>query len=253
MQAIVPPESAPQALDLPRDLRIRARLRQRGVALRPAPGEDLETFHCRVETGLMALFRDGREPEVFEALHEFAGPALRRQVQGALRGAGLRLDPSEVCQDAFVNIYRYASSFRDDHPRSFKAWAKAISRNIVRRCLGRRQVLSWQALPEGVGEPADRRVGPQVCASLEEERASLLQAYNLLLAFYGAAFAELSERDQRALTLIEIEGKSYAEGCEILGVGMSNMKMIMFRARKRIRARLDAALERGFEELRKVG
>ena len=145
------------------------------------------------------------------------------------------------------------SSFRDDHPRSFKAWSQAISRNIVRRHLGRRQHTSWQALPEGVGEPADRREGPQSCASLQEERASLTRAYNLLLVFYGAAFQELSERDRHALTLVEIEGKTYAEACEILGVGMSNMKMIMFRARKRIRARLDAALDHDPGVARKVG
>ncbi|MCB9913765.1 MAG: sigma-70 family RNA polymerase sigma factor [Planctomycetes bacterium] len=229
------------------------RLRSRGQDLARGADETSEQHRERLETALMALFRDGRREEDFHALYDLAGPALQRRVLMSLRGQGGRLDPVELCQDVFVNVYRYASSFRDDHGSSFRAWSQAICRNLVRRHLGARRAPSWQALPEGVGEPADLRVGPAACASLQEERASLTRAHGLLLQFYAAAFEELSPRDREALTLVEVEGKSYAEACELLGVGMSNMKMIMFRARKRIRARLDDALAASLPAARLVG
>jgi DNA-directed RNA polymerase specialized sigma24 family protein len=46
-----------------------------------------------------------------------------------------------------------------------------------------------------------------------------------------------------ALELVELEGLSYAEAGARLHVGISNMKMIMFRARRRLRAKIGAALD----------
>jgi RNA polymerase sigma-70 factor, ECF subfamily len=244
VQNVIPIDRAPVsgAHRLLRNSAVCRRLERRGVSLQAAQAETVDNHRARIETALMALFRDGRGDDDFQALYEFAGPGVLRQISMGLRGQGARLDPQELCQDAFVNIYRYAGSFRDDHPRSFKAWAQAISRNIIRRHISKRARPSLQDLPDGVSEPADGRVGPQACASLCEQRESLLRAWSLLLLQYAAAYRELSPRDRRALELVEVENKSYAEACEVLGVGMSNMKMIMFRARKRIRARITAAM-----------
>lgn len=230
-------------------------LRRRGVSLTPAEGETGEGFQARIETALMALFRDRRGEEEFQALYDYARPAVLRGVSQGMRGRGAWLDPQELCQDAFVNVYRYAGSFRDEHSRSFKAWVQAICRNVVRRHLSGRTRPSINSLPEGVQEPEDHRAGPQACASLKEERASLMRGWSLLLMHYMAAWQELSPRDQQALELVEVEGLSYLEACQRLRVGMSNMKMIMFRARRRIRARI--ALSMGLAppqlEERRVG
>ncbi len=244
VQNVIPLDRAPitGAHRLPRNPLVRRRLERRGVDLELLQGETSETFQARIDTALMALFRDSRRHEDFQALYEYSGAGLRRQIMMGLRGQGGRLDPQELTQDVFVNIYRYSAGFRDEHSRSFKAWAQAISRNIIRRHISSRPHSTLQDLPEGLAEPADLRVGPDACASLCEERESLLGAWNLLLMHYAAAWSELSPRDREALTLVEVDGKSYAETCELLGVGMSNMKMIMFRARKRIRARIVASM-----------
>jgi DNA-directed RNA polymerase specialized sigma24 family protein len=62
----------------------------------------------------------------------------------------------------------------------------------------------------------------------------------LLLAAYSEAYAELSERDRRAMQLVEVEERTYRDACVLLGVGLSNMKMILFRARKRLCDRMGA-------------
>ena len=43
--------------------------------------------------------------------------------------------------------------------------------------------------------------------------------------------------------MVEVEGLTYDEAGERLKVGRSNMKMIMFRSRKRIRAHVSRAME----------
>jgi DNA-directed RNA polymerase specialized sigma24 family protein len=59
---------------------------------------------------------------------------------------------------------------------------------------------------------------------------------------YSLAWSELGERDRAAIDLIEVQGLSYAKAGLRLHVGLSNMKLIMFRARRRIRARIAVAL-----------
>ena len=48
-----------------------------------------------------------------------------------------------------------------------------------------------------------------------------------------------------ALELIEVQGLSYAEASTRMRVGLSNMKMILFRARQRIRAAISSTLRAG--------
>jgi DNA-directed RNA polymerase specialized sigma24 family protein len=64
----------------------------------------------------------------------------------------------------------------------------------------------------------------------------------ILLALYATALRSLSHREQAALELVEVEERTYADSARILRVGRSNMKMIVFRARKRIRAEIGRRL-----------
>jgi RNA polymerase sigma factor (sigma-70 family) len=82
----------------------------------------------------------------------------------------------------------------------------------------------------------DQRPGPTIRAQYSEEIEGVRQAWTLFLALYLAAFQTLGPRDQQALHLTEVEGKDYEEVAKELGVGRKNVKMIMFRARKRLQA-----------------
>lgn len=259
MKLLTPPDPAPSptAHRLPASSAVRRALRRRGVDLEPGAEESDELHAARIETALMALFRDFREEEHFQALYDQARPIVLQMISTGLRGQGRRFDPQELCQDVFVNVYRYSGSFRDEHARSFRGWVGAIARNAIRRQLSALSGASLQELPEGVAEPADARVGPPASLSLQEERESIARAWSTLLLYYLQAWRELSSRDREALHLIEVEGLSYAQACERLSVGMSNMKMIMFRARRRIRGRIALAMELGGEnpalDARRVG
>lgn len=230
--------------EAPLPLRVAQALAEAGVCLTPREGEGVEDRDRRLETGLMALFRDQRDDAAYEALYGRSRGVLLSWIVHLLARSGLGADPVELLQDTYINIYRYASSFKDVGTNSFRGWARTIAANLVRRS-ARRRGLSLEVLADGGRQIADSRSGPEETALVSEEEDELKRAWVLLLLHYAQAYQLLSPRDRRALHLIEVEGLSYSEAGKHLGVGRSNMKMIMFRGRKRLRAHILGAMCQG--------
>lgn len=205
-------------------------------------GADADELENEIGTRLMALYRDTRSEELFEALYCFSRDSVLRWIQSLLRKGSGQLDPVELLQDTFVNVYRYPKSFRDEHSGSFRVWVRTIAGNIVRRASGRGSALSFQELPEGLREPADETINPELQADLGEQSERLREAWMLFLVHYAEAWSRLSDRDRRALHLVEVLDLSYERAGAELGVKRSNMKMIVFRSRKRIAARMRQAM-----------
>lgn len=196
------------------------------------------------ETALMVRFRDG-DPQAFEHLYRLAGPPLLCWIERLCTQRQDPTDPAELLQDTFVNVYRYAGSFRGDRGHTFRAWARTIAANLLRRSR-RPRATRLLELPAGPAEPEEPSAGPAEQAIGAEEQRRLAESWTLLLLHYAAAAEQLSPRDREALRLIEVEGLTYAEAGRRLRVGPSNMKMIMFRCRKRIRRHVGRAM--GLEE-----
>ena len=69
----------------------------------------------------------------------------------------------------------------------------------------------------------------------EAERAEVVNcAFLLYLQLYLLHFGKLSPRERRALTLVEVEAVSYRAAAEDLGIRLENLKMVIFRARRKI-------------------
>lgn len=240
--ATMTPYSLPEPVRLPLNASVLRRLRNRGVALKMGSDEDGKKFESRIETALMALFRDERDESAFQALYDYTRGQLLLWVENLIGPRRREPDPLEILQDAFVNIYRYAGSFRDEDARSFRVWSRTIVGNLVRRSRQPKLARSLDALPEGVSEPVDRRATPAEELVRGEDVRSMARAWLTVLLQYAAAYDRLSPRDKLALDMIEVQGLSYAEAGARLRVGNSNMKMIMFRSRRRIRALISERL-----------
>ncbi len=221
-------------------------LRERGVALDLALAATDPTFSDRIDTALMALFRDQGAADVFEMLHRRARGSILDAVRRVVGERCTALDPIELVQDTFINVYRYARSFRDEHPSSFRAWARTIAHHTVSRAATRRSARALQPLPDGSLEPADNREAPLRSIYEHEDVRALHQSWMLFLAHYAEGFDALSPRDRRALELVELQGLSYTEAAATLRVGRSNMKMILFRARTRIQAHMRRSMGASF-------
>lgn len=218
------------------------RLRQRGTLLEPLPEECTDEHENRIATGLMALYRDTRDEASFDALYGLARPSVLAWIRGLLGRELGQLDPQEILQDTFVNVYRYPGAFREDHDGSFRVWVRTIAGNAVRRALVVRARSTVLELPEECAEVVDGGRGPVQAILDDEQEQSLRAAWILLLWLYAQAYRKLSQRDRNTLHLVEVEGLSYREAGRRLSVGRSNMKMIVFRSRRRIARRMREAM-----------
>jgi RNA polymerase sigma factor (sigma-70 family) len=230
----------------PLPTRIVDALESRGIALVPRATESESGFRERLDTELMALFRDTLDGEIFETLYLHARGRVFTWLRSLLVQQRSFLDPVELLQDTFVNVFRYSRRFRSDHSSSFRVWVRTIAANAMRRAQSGALQGSLQDLPEGQQEPIDAAPGPNRLAVDAEDGRALSVSWMLFLEHYARAYGELLPRDRLALDLVELQGLSYSQAGERLRVGPSNMKMIMFRSRQRIQVRMRRSM--GIEE-----
>lgn len=144
----------------------------------------------------------------------------------ALRTTGDPEEAADALQDALVNAFRKAGSYRQE--AAVTTW---LHRIVVNACLDRirrRTVRAADPLPDRddlevtvtVPEPPP---GPQRAAELSERRARVLRALQQIPA------------DQRAaLVLVDMEGRSVQETAQVLGVPVGTVKSRCARGRARL-------------------
>lgn len=245
---------SPVALLDPPDGRSRLRdrafalLREHACSIDTIPGvsaDDRVQRDSALATALMDLFRCTGDREVFDCLVRWATPLMFGRVRSRLRACGSSCDAHEILQDAFVNIYRYPDRFRAARPGAFAAWSSTIVDNAIRRNLRnlRRGPAVTICNSEVLQEQADEWMRePSLQAQDHEECAATVSAYGLLLQAYLAAFVTLSDRERFVLEMVEVRGLRYAELARVLDIRPEALKMVVFRARKRILDRVGAGL-----------
>ena len=152
---------------------------------------------------------------------------------------------NEVWQDTIVNIYRYPDRFLASRPGAFAAWSSTIVDNAIRRLLRRskRDLSVSLRDPELLQEQADAAAPePSLVAQNQEESRATASAYGVVLQAYLIAYSRLGERERFVLQMVEVRRMRYAELAQILGIRPEALKMVVFRARKRIHERLQELL-----------
>lgn len=209
----------------------------------PAPQAD-----AALATALMDAFRRTSDSEAFDGLVRWAGPQLKARVRARLRSLGALLDPNEIWQDTIVNIYRYPDRFLASRPGAFAAWSSTIVDNAIRRQLRvskRDRGISLRD-PDILQEQADASMRePSTEAETNEECLATAGAFGILLQAYLAAYHQLGERERFVLQMVEVRRMRYAELAKVLAIRPEALKMVVFRARKRINDRLRRLLDAG--------
>ena len=134
---------------------------------------------------------------------------------------GNHADAEDVTQTTFVNALRALE--RGERPRKPSNWLITIAHNIVRQ-RSRQQ----QARPAEV--QLDRRLAvwqPDSSGPSLEELVRALQ--------------RIPSSQREAIILRELEGRSYKEVAEILGVSVSALEALVFRARRSLADELENA------------
>jgi RNA polymerase sigma factor (sigma-70 family) len=228
-----------------------ARLRDRVADLRTElPVKDLETILALFEdrertpealrdalsTRLMESFRRQTGRASFGLLYELNSAHLLVQVAGRLRRYASKADPRDVLQEVFFNIYRYPHRFNAEREDAFRVWSAMIVRNTVLkhlRALGRggRSEVPLEDLSE---QPEIQSQSPLTGAIERESKGECARVYIVYLHLYLRFYSMLSERERAALHLVEVEEASYRRAAEDLGIKLENLKMVIFRARRKI-------------------
>lgn len=188
-----------------------------------------------ISTTLMDAYKRTRDARCFALLFECNQAAFLVAIQGHLRRARSHIDPADVLQEAFLNIYRYPHRFLPDRADAFRNWGHRIVRNTALKFLrGEGRLSRHQTLDEEF-QCEDQRARSPLRAASEHEGAEIVDhAYLLYLSLYLLHFHRLSPREQRALTAVEVEGLHYREVAAELGLRLENLKMVIFRGRQKI-------------------
>jgi RNA polymerase sigma-70 factor (ECF subfamily) len=139
-------------------------------------------------------------------------------------------DAEDVVQDASLRAFRYFRTFAGGNGR---AWFLRIVRNT---CAG------WRTRrTDAVSDPYDeeRHQGER---SEPDPEALLLQTGDVALVV--GAMRHLPERFHQVLVLREIEGLSYRELADVIGVPIGTVMSRLSRAREALRDAIDHELQR---------
>ena len=200
------------------------------------PKRAADSIRDSVSTRLMEIFRERQTRSAFGLLYELNSQHLLAQVAGCLRRYGSKSDPRDVLQEVFFNVYRYPHRFNSEREDAFRVWSAMIVRNTVLkhlRSLGRggRVEVPFEDLSD---QPEEKSISPLRGAIERESLEECGRVYLTYLHLYLRFYSMLSERERRAIHMVEVEEKSYRDAAAELGIKLENLKMVIFRARKKI-------------------
>ncbi len=165
---------------------------------------------------LMARVRDG-DPAAFEALVAAYWPVAERVARGIVGDAQLAQD---VAQEVFADLYVQRGRYQPRY--SVHAYVAAIARHKGIDLLRRRgkpaaALAADQAEPPGPRTPEDAFIARMFRGALY------------------AAVEALPARQRRMLVAFALEGRSYREIAAELGISVAQVKVTLFRVRRRLR------------------
>lgn len=155
-----------------------------------------------------------------------------RPVYGLLyRMLGSHEDAEEALADVFVKVWKAAGSFRG--ASKFTTWLYRIAGNTARDVLRSRKARPEVAIEDEILVETDligtSTVDPESAAICADE-----------LARIDMAMQKLAAEDRMLVSLFHIQECSLEEIAEITGQNRNNLKVKLFRARRKLRSHLES-------------
>ena len=188
-------------------------------------------WNARVrQPGSGCMTEAARDQKQRLAFDHYVVPEIPVLYRVALSLTGQPADAEDLVQDTLIRAFGAVDRFDGAHPR---AWLLTILRHThLNRVRGRKPVLlrdgqSVELTLERVGKP--------------EPSAEEVVVSDLFESVVAEALAALPNTHREVVTLVDINGLSYQEAADVLGVPRGTVMSRLHRARARIRTRLTAA------------
>ena len=186
----------------------------------------------------LVLRWQGGDDSAFEVLVE---RHQKRVFRLLMRMLGNREEAEDVAQEAFLSLHRHGKRFRAE--ARFSTFVYRVAANAAlnrRRSLGRARArkqkyavhqAAGDHLPFSPRDPEDAALGSQLTGHVRDALQTLTASLRMPVVLY------------------DIEGLSYGEIAEILGVAEGTIKSRIHRARKALRVELQGILASKSEEI----
>jgi RNA polymerase sigma-70 factor (ECF subfamily) len=175
---------------------------------------------ARRDAELVERLKKGDAKALEELYHRHREPAYGI----AYRLVGSREDALDVIQESFIHVLRGIQTFRGQS--SFRTWLYRIVTHAAldyRRWRALRATESLESEAPGAGDASGQRSPADTAADRD------------LAAAIDKALANVSEKNRAALVLFAIEGMSYKEIADVLGISVGTVMSRIFNARQRLR------------------
>ena len=177
----------------------------------PLPASDLE---------LVQAFQNGSSAAFTELMQRYQ----KRLINFAYRMLGRRADAEDIAQETFLRLYRAPHRFQPQ--AQFSTWLFTIARNMCLNAIRNRKHHRTYAISQAGARlqlPDPGHTPPRLLETGEAQAA------------VRRAISELPEKQRTAVVLAKYEGMAYRQIADILGCSETAVKLIMHRARLRLR------------------
>ncbi len=159
-----------------------------------------------------------------EAFENRVLPSKNKLFRFALRLIGNAEEAEDIVQDVLIKVWNGREKMHQID--NWEAWCMRLTKNLSLDRLRAQNRKPTDTMYEGF-EATQDGLSPHDKTELIES----MQQVNKLMA-------SLPEKQRQVMHLRDVEGYSYNEICEILELGMNQVKVSLFRARSAIREKL---------------
>ena len=164
-------------------------------------------------------------PEHVAGWDEIVRAHSARVYRLAYRLTGDRYDAEDLTQEVFVRVFRSLGSYS---PGTFEGWLHRITTNLFLDGARRRSRIRFHALPDDAGEKLPGLL-PSPAAGLDDATFD---------ADIETALDSLPPDFRVAVVLCDVEGLTYDEIAEVLGVKIGTVRSRIHRGRSMLRKAL---------------
>lgn len=165
-----------------------------------------------------------------ERFRHYVTPELPVLLRVARRLTGNPQDAEDVVQETLIRAYRAIERFDGRHPR---AWLLTILRNASHNLYRKKRPQLADSAEDLLQLPA---AGPEGRTGVEERVLDGVVEVEI-----ADALLSLSQAFREVVLLVDVEGLSYQEAADVLGVPTGTVMSRLHRARKKMRKRLERA------------